>query len=180
MNDACDRHEKYEAGDRKPWFVVQLKPNAAAAAKRNLARQGVEIFAPFEEITNRVGGNLVLSRRPLFPGYLFVRFDAMEVGWRAINSTLGVIRLVGFAGRLPVAVPEPVMANLLERCDAAGKLHPPKTLSAGEVARVAKGPFAGFLGRVEQAAPDRRIWMLLDVLGKSTRVAISVTDLRAE
>lgn len=180
MNTDYEKKERRRVASARTWFVVQLKPNAEAIAKRNLSRQGFEIFSPFEEITHRVGGNLALSQRPLFPGYFFVRFDAAKVSWRAINSTLGVSRLVSFAGNAPAPVPEPVMASLLERCDATGKLHPPKALNVGEVASVAKGPFAGFVGNVEQATPDRRIWLLLDVLGKSTRVAISLTDLRAE
>ena len=43
---------------------------------------------------------------------------------------------------------------------------------------MANGPFADCIGTVEQIAPDQRIWVLLDILGKNTRVAIRSADLR--
>jgi transcriptional antiterminator RfaH len=162
----------------RPWFVVQLKPNADAIAKRNLLRQGIEIFAPFEVVTARKAQKLVQTSRPLFPGYLFVTFDAAAIRWRTVNSTMGVSRLVRFAEDRPLQMPHHAMSGLIHRCDADGQLLPPRFLQAGDVVRVAGGPLANFIGTVEQLAPDQRIWILLDILGKSTRVAIKSADLR--
>lgn len=70
------------------------------------------------------------------------------------------------------------MLDLKQRCDPDGKLLPPQALEAGEIVRIVKGPFADFVGTVERLAPDRRIWILLDMLGQNTRVALSPRDLR--
>lgn len=162
----------------QPWFVVQLKPNAEAIAKRNLLRQGINIFAPFEEVTARKARKLVQACKALFPGYLFVSFDQDAVRWRTVNSTLGVSRLVSFADDRPAQVPLGLISSLMRRCDPSGKLLPPRFLHGGDVVRVTNGPFADFIGTVEQLAPDQRIWVLLDILGKNTRVAIRSADLR--
>ena len=162
----------------QPWFVVQLKPNAEAIAKRNLLRQGINIFAPFEEVTARKARKLVQACKALFPGYLFVSFDQDAVRWRTVNSTLGVSRLVSFADDRPAQVPLGLISSLMRRCDPSGKLLPPRFLHGGDVVRVTNGPFADFIGTVEQIAPDQRIWVLLDILGKNTRVAIRSADLR--
>lgn len=162
----------------QPWFVVQLKPNAEAIAKRNLLRHGMQIFAPFEEVTARKARKLVQACKALFPGYLFVSFDQEAVRWRTVNSTLGVSRLVSFAEDRPAQVPLGLISSLMRRCDPAGKLLPPRFLHGGDVVRVTNGPFADFIGTVEQIAPDQRIWVLLDILGKNTRVAIRSADLR--
>lgn len=162
----------------QPWFVVQLKPNAEAIAKRNLLRQGMQIFAPFEAVTARKARKLVQTCKALFPGYLFVSFDQDAVRWRTVNSTLGVSRLVSFADDRPAQVPLGLISNLMRRCDPSGKLLPPRFLHDGDVVRVTNGPFADFIGTVEQIAPDQRIWVLLDILGKNTRVAMRSADLR--
>lgn len=162
----------------QPWFVVQLKPNAEAIAKRNLLRQGMQIFAPFEEVTARKARKLVQTRKALFPGYLFVSFDQDAVRWRTVSGTLGVNRLVSFAADRPAQVPLGLISSLMRRCDPSGKLLPPRFLHGGDVVRVTNGPFADFIGTVEQIAPDQRIWVLLDILGKNTRVAIRSADLR--
>ncbi len=162
----------------QPWFVVQLKPNAEAIAKRNLLRQGMQIFAPFEEVTARKARKLIQTCKALFPGYLFVSFDQETVRWRTVNSTLGVNRLVSFAEDRPAQVPLGLISSLMRRCDRSGKLLPPRFLHGGDVVRITNGPFADFIGTVEQIAPDQRIWVLLDILGKNTRVAIRSADLR--
>lgn len=162
----------------QPWFVVQLKPNAEAIAKRNLLRQGINIFAPFEEVTARKARKLIQASKALFPGYLFVSFDQDAVRWRTVNSTLGVSRLVSFAEDRPAQVPLGLISSLMRRCYPSGKLLPPRFLHGGDVVRVTNGPFADFIGTVEQIAPDQRIWVLLDILGKNTRVAIRSADLR--
>ena len=162
----------------QPWFVVQLKPNAEAIAKRNLLRQGMQIFAPFEEVTSRKARKLIQTCKALFPGYLFFSFDQEVVRWRTVNSTLGVSRLVSFSDDRPAQVPLGLISSLMRRCDPSGKLLPPRFLHGGDVVRVTNGPFADFIGTVEQIAPDQRIWVLLDFLGKNTRVAIRSADLR--
>jgi len=160
------------------WFVVQLKPNAEAIAKRNLLRQGMQIFAPFEEVTARKARKLVQTARRCFRDISLSALTQEVVRWRTVNSTLGVNRLVSFAEDRPAQVPLGLISSLMRRCDPSGKLLPPRFLHGGDVVRVTNGPFADFIGTVEQIAPDQRIWVLLDILGKNTRVAIRSADLR--
>ncbi|RME17531.1 MAG: transcriptional activator RfaH [Alphaproteobacteria bacterium] len=166
----------YDSG--ATWFLAQLKPNSARIAERNLKRQGFKTFLPLEEATQQRGGKFVTIPKPLFPGYIFVAFDAGRGLWRKINSTRGVTKLVSF-GREPVPVPLDLVSQLMLRCDAAGKLLPPKLLKPGDRVAITKGPFANFIAEVEQIAPDRRIWVLLDLMGGQTRVAVGAEQLRA-
>jgi transcriptional antiterminator RfaH len=91
---------------------------------------------------------------------------------------MGVCKLVSFAENRPALVPLGIISSLMRRCDPSGKLLPPRFLQSGEAVRVTNGPFADFIGTVEQIAPNQRIWVLLDILGKNTRVAIRSADLR--
>lgn len=161
-----------------PWFLAQIKPNAGSIAKRNLLRQGVQVFEPYEEVASCRGQQFVRKSRALFPGYLFVHFDPDEVRWRAINSTLGVSRLVSFSEDCPAQVPLSLISSLMARCDPSGKLLPPSLLNRGDLVSVTGGPLADFVGTVERLAPEQRVWVLLDILGKRTRVAVRLADLR--
>lgn len=178
MNEVILATANFESRVTQTWYVVQLKPNAEAIAKRNLLQQGVQIFAPFEEGTVRKTRKLIQACKALFPGYLFVSFDQDAVRWRTVNSTTGVCRLVSFAEDQPAQVPLGLISSLMGRCDRSGKLLPPRFLHGGDTVRVTNGPFADFIGTVEKTTPDQRIWVLLDILGKSTRVAIRSADLR--
>jgi len=166
----------YDSG--ATWFLAQLKPNSARIAERNLKRQGFTTFLPLEETTQKRGGKFVTSARPLFPGYIFVAFHAARGLWRKINSTQGVTRLVSF-GKAPAPVPLDLVSQLMLRCDATGKLLPPKLLKPGDQVAITKGPFANFVAEVEQIAPDRRVWALMEIMGGQTRVAVGADQLRA-
>lgn len=159
------------------WFLAQIKPNCAQIAERNLKRQGFGTFLPLEEASQNRSGKFTTSLRPLFPGYIFVAFDIALGHWRTINSTYGITRLVSL-GKEPTAVPFNIVSHLMLRCDAAGKLLPPKLLKSGDLVTLTKGPFANFVAEVEQVAPNKRVWLLLDIMGGKTRVAVGADDLR--
>jgi transcriptional antiterminator RfaH len=160
------------------WFLAQLKPNCANIADKNLKRQGFETLLPMEEETRQRNGKFVTAVRPLFPGYIFVAFDMTRGFWRTVNSTHGIARLVSF-GKEPTAVPLDLVSQLMLRCDAKGKLLPPKLLKPGDQVTLTKGPFANFVAEVEKIAPDRRVWVLMEIMGGQTRVAVGADQLRS-
>ena len=168
----------HDAGAR--WFLAQHKPNSHRIAARNLARQGFRTFVPLQEETRRTGSRFVTQARPLFPGYLFVAFDPAAGNWRAINSTAGITRLVSTgAGSAPRPVPDALVAGLMARCDGAGTLREaPRPPEPGERVTLATGPFADYVATVERLTPERRVWVLLDLMGQATRVAMDADALR--
>ena len=160
------------------WFLAQLKPNCANIADKNLKRQGFQTFLPLEEETRQRNGKFVTATRPLFPGYIFVAFEAARGLWRTVNSTYGITRLVSFA-KEPAPVPLDLLSQLMLRCDTDGKVLPPKLLKAGDQVVLNTGPFANFVAEVEKIAPDRRVWVLMEIMGGHTRVAVGADQLRA-
>ena len=160
-----------------PWFILQFKPNAHRLAERNLRRQGFETFLPLQEVT-RVGvTRFTKDLRPLFPGYMFVAFEPQTGPWKKINSTIGVSKLVSFDSR-PKSVPWGLVSDLMLRCDAAGKLLPPKQCTKGDAVKLLSGPFAEFIATVEHIDPQKRVWVLMDFLGRTSRISVSSEQLQ--
>ncbi|MDA0962703.1 MAG: hypothetical protein O2898_07275 [Proteobacteria bacterium] len=81
-------------------------------------------------------------------------------------------------GKEPTAVPLDLVSQLMLRCDAKGKLLPPKLLKPGDQVMLTKGPFANFVAEVETIAPDQRVWVLMEIMGGQTRVAVGADQLR--
>ncbi len=168
------------ADDRDPaWFLAQLKPNSANIADRNLQRQGFKTFLPMEEVTRRQQGKFKNVLQPLFPGYIFVSLDVLQGSWGRINSTYGVTRVVSF-GNAPAEVPRELVLQLMLRCDAMGKMLPPSSLKPGDKVRLTTGPFANYVAEIERIAPDRRVWVLMDLMGGQTRVVVQPDALSIE
>jgi len=162
-----------EYGQLMRWFLVQIKPNGQERARKNLSRQGFSLFCPLEPSTCKRRGRFGKLWRELFPGYLFVGLDPATSPWRKINCTYGVSRLVAFGEAGPKPLPEGLIAGLRGRCNADGHLMPPETLHPGDKVRIIAGAFANFATTVERITPDQRIWVLLDLLGRRTPIALS-------
>jgi transcriptional antiterminator RfaH len=162
---------------RMTWYLAQYKPNAHGIAERNLRLQGFATFLPLQEETRRAGGRFRAVRRPLFPGYIFVAPDRDGADLGAVNSTLGVTRLVSL-GRGPTPLPEGLVAELRQACDGEDLFRAPADLAPGARVAVARGPFASLVARVGEVTPDRRVSLLFDLLEGPARLVLPLGQLR--
>ena len=156
----------------KKWYILQFKPNSHLKAVMNLNRLGFETFLPLHKHTSRKLSSFVNTYKPLFSGYMFVSFDRKNTHWYKINSTYGVLRLITFNSVL-IPVPKNFIDNLMQRCDLNGKLLPTKKLKKGDQVTVSKGPFANFVATVEKYEDEQRIWILMDLMGRETKIHTS-------
>jgi transcriptional antiterminator RfaH len=153
----------------KEWFILQFKPNSHHQATKNLNQQGFETFLPLSDFTSRKASRFISTNRPLFPGYMFIRFNRTETKWHSINNTYGVSRLVTFNSILK-SIPTTFVNSLMMRYDLSGKLLPIKKLKKGDQVKVLKGPFANFIATVEKYESDQRVWILMDLMGRKTKI----------
>jgi len=153
----------------KEWFILQFKSNSHHLAAKNLNRQGFETFLPLHEATSRRLSRFINTSKPLFPGYMFIKFDRAESDWHKINSTYGVSRLITFNSILK-SIPTIFVDHLMKRYDLSGKLLPIKKLKKGDQVTVLTGPFADFIATVEKYEADHRIWILMDLMGRKTKI----------
>ena len=93
------------------WFCIKAKPRQEAVAVQNLRAVGIdELVFPRLRRTRRGHDKNKVVVEPLFPGYVFARFDPMEFQ-STIRSTRGVLHLVSREGR-PVDVEQAVIDEL--------------------------------------------------------------------
>jgi transcriptional antiterminator RfaH len=153
----------------KEWFILQFKPNSHHLAAKNLTQQGFETFLPLYDSTSRRKSRFMNTSKPLFPGYMFIKFDKAESKWHKINNTYGVSHLITFNSILK-SIPTTFVDSLMMRYDLSGKLLPIKKLNKGDHVTVLKGPFANFIATVEKYEADQRIWILMDLMGRKTKI----------
>ena len=161
----------------KEWFILQFKANSHRQAVKNLTRQGFETFLPLYNSTSRKASRFISSSRPLFPGYMFITFDRTKSEWHKINNTFGVSRLITFNSTIQ-SIPSTFIDNLMTRCNFSGELLPLENLKQGDQVKVLKGPFANFIALVEKYETDQRIWILIDLMGRKTKIQTQTEDLQ--
>lgn len=156
-----------------PWYLALCRPNQNHIASRNLTKAGFDVFMPRHRASWRWRGQHVDGWRPVFGGYLFFSMDPATPRWREVKSMPGIGSLVTSGQHSPAQVPSAVVTGLMLRCDTEGCLIPEADFRAGEAVRLTCGPFAGFVGTIEKIDPQRRIHMLLNMLGRDTSLTVS-------
>lgn len=155
-----------------PWFAVQTIPRAEDKACAHLLRQNYETYLPRLRKRRRHARRVDVVLRPLFPGYLFVRFDPANEPWRAINSTVGVIRMVGFGDQF-VAVPDNVIAALQSLEDEKGIIvGAGPALKPGQSVRILDGALVDQIGVLLEGSGVERVRLLVKLLGREVKVVM--------
>jgi transcriptional antiterminator RfaH len=159
------------------WYVVETHPHAETKAEAHLRRQGFQTYLPRYRKKRSHARRREVILAPLFPRYLFVAMDTARQRWRAVQSTLGVARLVSF-GDTPAPMRESVIEQIRGREGDDGLIcFPPRSpFSHGDAVRVTNGPLESYLGFFEGITDSERVAVLLDILGRKTRVVLHLSS----
>ena len=103
-------------------------------------------------------------------------FDPESGPWSQINCTIGVSKLVSF-GDQPSPIPLDLISGLMARCNSVGKLLPPNQLNKGDAVELLASPFANYIAKVETIDADQRVWVLMELMGRVTRISVDPNQL---
>jgi transcriptional antiterminator RfaH len=162
------------------WFAARYRAQLARWALLNLRAQDFEALWPtYREVVIRRNRRVVVER-PVFHGYLFVKFDLSGWRWRAINSTPGIIRLLPMGSEEPVALPAGFVEALQSREPSAPVVAEViATFAANTIVRILAGAFYGKLGRVVSSAPRSTRLSVEAFGGRPTVMSVQTADLAA-
>lgn len=143
------------------WYAIQTKPREEERADGNLRAWGVETFAPRikEGRVNQFSNRLAFVDKPLFPGYIFARFD-LNSSLHKINGTRGVQTVVGF-GDGPLPVDDQIIDMIRSRTNQGGLVQPREDFEPGGELTIKDGPLKGLVGVLERKMKDTERVMLL-------------------
>lgn len=154
------------------WHAVYTQPRMELWARSNLWERGIKVYLPLYRKRRRHARRNDWVSAPLFPRYLFVRADLAHTGRRAIASARGVVNLV-CCGSEPSNVHPSIIDAIREREDDLGIIRLERSFGQGEPLRICEGPFVDLPAIFECESDDRRIVVLLNMLGRQTRVRIA-------
>ena len=150
---------------RLEWYVIQTKPKKEDEAKSYLSMKGLEIFNPFMENFVIRNGKINKELKPLFPGYIFGKFE-LEKDFSLVRWGRGVRKILGLGGSYPTSVSEEVIAVIKRRTDSYGIVRKSYHFEANDRVRVKSGPMKDLLGIFERWVSDsERVRILLNLIG---------------
>jgi transcription antitermination factor NusG len=127
--------------------------------------KGYDVFLPeFRNLRQKPAQ----SDRPLFPGYLFCRFDINNR--LPILSLPGIVHIVGF-GKRPVPVDDDELESLRVVVNAGLPLQREDRFQLGQPIRIERGPLAGAGGTVV-ALERHKLIVAITLLQRSVSVEL--------
>jgi transcriptional antiterminator RfaH len=152
-----------------PWFALQTRPKNERKVEHLLKKKGYDCFTPIYRSKRRWSDRTVEIDFPLFPGYVFCRFDSSAL-WGAV-STQGVTRVVGFGGA-PAEVAREEVEALQLLAKSSFLREPWKYLPDGTLVVVETGPLAGTQGIINIDRDKRHLVISVTLLQRSVAIQI--------
>ncbi len=165
---------------RGQWYVVHTysghENKAAEALKQristmNLSHKIYEVVVPIRNIVVVRQGKKEEQKEKIFPGYLLVRMMLVDDSWLAVRTTPGVTAFVGMGNK-----PTPISDKEVEAIMKFSQLAAPKfktKFSKGEAIKIIDGPFADFLGAVDNIDEEKgKVKVLVSIFGRETPVEL--------
>ncbi|HZK25891.1 MAG TPA: transcription termination/antitermination protein NusG [Oscillospiraceae bacterium] len=164
----------------KNWYVVHTYAGYENKVKTNLEKrvESMEmqdkifrVLVPMEKEFEIKNGKRKSTLKKVFPGYVLVEMTITDDSWYVVRNTPGVTGFVG-PGSKPIPLSESEIAQILKQM-GMDEPKPKIDFVTGESVRVVEGPFANFIGKVEEVLPDRRkIKVLVSMFGRETPVEL--------
>ena len=146
------------------WYVIQTKPKKEEEATGYLSNKGVEIFSPLIESFGLRNGRMSKELKPLFPGYIFGKFD-LEENYVLVRWGKGVKCVLGFGG-YPNPIAEEVVMMIKERTNGKNVVKMRHDFKSDDVVKIKIGPLKDLLAIFERWVSDSdRVRVLLNLIG---------------
>lgn len=172
-----------ESSTQERWHIAFVQPQSEAKALAHLPRC-ITPYLPkfFKKVPGRCH-NWRKLEKPMFPGYLFVRFSLQTPGWQRIFTSPGlrpINTLMVINGHY--ASPTEAEMAIVGRKENELRMKenlPEKLLPfhVGNTVRIEEGPFIGFNAEIETLDDAGRIGLLMQMFGRVIRMYIPAEHL---
>lgn len=177
---------KTEVPDNALWFVVHTysghENKVATTLKQRvetmrLTHKIFDVVVPTRNIVIVKHGKKLDAIEKIFPGYILVKMVLDDDSWLCVRTTPGVTAFVG-AGNKPTPISEKEVEAILKFM----KMEAPKykaSFSVSEAVKIVDGPFADFLGTVNEIDNEKgKVKILVSIFGRETPVELDFLQIK--
>lgn len=150
------------------WYALYVRSHHERVVESALRGKGYAAFSPFYRTRRRRVDRTVEIEIPLFPGYVFCRFD--------LNKRLPILVTPGIVGIAPANRPEPVeeteISSIRTLALSGLPVQPWTFLPPGQRIRLQDGPLAGAEGIFLRVKDEYRLLVSVSLLQRVVSVVI--------
>ena len=164
------------------WYVVNVHSGSEKKVAESIREQALlkkmeekilEVIVPVEQVIEVKKGTKISSERKFFPGYVLVKMVMSDASWHVVKNTPKVTGFLGSRNK-PQPITESEAQKIIKQMQEG--VERPQTIinfEIGEQVRVNDGPFASFVGLVEEVDAEKtRLKVSVSIFGRSTPVEL--------
>lgn len=153
------------------WYALQVRSRKETSVATYLQALGFEYFLPTYKSQRKWSDRLKEVEQPLFPGYLFSRFDFQNR--RALVMAPGVLHIVG-NGTVPIPVETEQIQRIQLAVNSDALRQPWPYVAVGERVRVTHGSLCGLEGILINFKGGHRVVLSVSLLQRSVAVEVDI------
>ena len=180
--------EEPEIDDGRAWYVLhsysgyenKVRLNLEhRIASMNMEDRIFQVIVPTEEEIEIRDGARRKTKKRVFPGYILVQMVLDDDSWYVVRNTPGVTGFVKSGPRPSPLRPDEVDKILKRMARDAPKIK--VAFREGESVRIVSGPFADFVGTVDELNLDKgRVRVLVAFFGRETPVELDFVQVQKQ
>jgi transcription antitermination factor NusG len=151
------------------WFALQVRSRWEGTTAGLLRGKGLETLLPTYTTKRKWSDRFKVIESPLFPGYVFCRFDVHNR--LPVLITPGVISVVG-RGKTPVAVDDTEILSIQAAIGSGIHLEPWPYVQIGERVRIKDDVLDGMEGILTSFKGSHRVIISVTLLRRSVALEI--------
>jgi transcription antitermination factor NusG len=151
------------------WFALQVRSRWEGTTAALLRGKGLETLLPTYTTKRKWSDRFKVVESPLFPGYVFCRFDVHNR--LPVLITPGVISVVG-RGKTPVAVDDTEILSIQAAIGSGIHLEPWPYVQIGERVRIKDDVLDGMEGILTSFKGSHRVIISVTLLRRSVALEI--------
>ena len=162
------------------WYIIHTysghENKVAKSLKQRVESMGFEnrifdIIVPTRNTIKVSGGKKESIKEKIFPGYVLLKMILDDESWLLVRTTQGVTAFIG-AGNKPTPISEKEVEAIQKFMKTEEPLYKTSFMK-GEAVKIIDGPFADFLGSIDEIDEARgKLKVLVSIFGRETPVEL--------
>lgn len=188
MTDANTEKRVLALGDTPDfkWYIVHvlsgfenrvLKTLKERIVNHSMTEYFAEILVPEESVVANVNGKKRTMKKKFFPGYVLVKMIMNDKTWHLVKDTDKITGFIGGTKDKPMPISdEEALAMTASLAEGFKRTRSVANFSEGDSVKVIEGPFASFVGVVENISDKGKVKVQVSIFGRPTPVELEFSQ----
>jgi transcriptional antiterminator NusG len=168
------------------WYIVHvlsgfenrvLKTLKERIVNHSMTEYFAEILVPEESVVANVNGKKRTMKKKFFPGYVLIKMIMNEKTWHLVKDTDKITGFIGGTKDKPMPISDEEAASMTASlAEGFKRTRSVANFSEGDSVKVIEGPFASFVGIVENISEKGKVKVQVSIFGRPTPVELEFSQ----